>query len=133
LLAQTKVGGLVLITVTVWLQVVLLLHPSVIHQVFVMFRGQTPLVASPIGLTSTFVQVPVPVLSKLVQQLVAKGESNVQMLPQFTVLLGGQTMLKQFVAQLAPGRTVTVKLQLLLLPQLSVATHFTVFVVPGTK
>jgi hypothetical protein len=61
-------------TVTVWLQLVLSPHPSIICQVSVMVScGQAPLVTTPVEVTSTLVTTPAEVTIPVVQQVVAVG------------------------------------------------------------
>lgn len=126
-------GALVLSTVTVWLQLVLSPQPSAICHVSVIRLEQAPLVDRPVGVTNRLVTVPAVVMIGLVQQVEAIGGSKLQALPHGTVLLGGHCTCRQFVAQLAPGCTVTVKVQLLLRPQKSVTEQFTMVVVLGAK
>ena len=61
------------------------------------------------------------------QQLVTKGGSNVQALAQDTVLLVGQ------ITCMPPGLTVTVKLQVEMLPQVSAAVTWTVLTPSGKQ
>jgi hypothetical protein len=115
------------VTVTVWLQLVLSPHKSVISQVWVM------VITMPSEVMSTLVAGLVDDASySLVQQDVAVGRSNIQALPHCTVLTLGHCTCKQFV-QLAPSSTVTVKLHEAVLVQQSVAVQFTVVTVPGAK
>ena len=83
------------------------------------------MVTRPIGVITRLVSTPLAAI-RLVQQVEASGGSKVQLLPRTTVLLVGQRTLSW-------ALTVTVKLQLLVLPLQSVATQLTVVVVPGAK
>ena len=94
-------------TVTVWLQVLLLPQQSVACQVRVMDTGQRPLVKVLSTVMVTFVPQ---------QASKAVGSSKLQVEPHSTVLLLAQVITGGVVSS-----TVTVWLQVLLLPQQSVA------------
>src|ERR1035437_10022494 len=114
-------------TVTVWLQLVLSPHPSIICQVLVMAScGQAPLVTRPVGMISTLVWTPATLL---VQQVETVGRSNDQVLPHCTVLLVGHCTCRQLVGQ--HPKTVTVWLQLVLLPHPSIICQVWVIVSCG--
>src|ERR1041384_2479676 len=89
--------------------------------------GQAPLVTEPVELISTLVTTPVEVTIWLVQQVEAVGVSNVQVLPHCTDLLVEHCTCKQ----LQQPKTVTVWLQLVLLPQPSLIDQFSVMVSCG--
>ena len=78
-MAQVNSGGVVSITVTVWLHVAVLPHASA-RQVRVTTSGQNPLVSVLRMVNVTFVP----------QQLVAVGGSKCQPGPQATTLFAGQ-------------------------------------------
>ncbi len=80
-MGQVKTGGVVSTTVTVWLQVAMLVHTSWICQVRVMTIGQIPLVTVSSTVRVTLVPLHAPK---------AVGESKLQVVPQLTVLLVGQ-------------------------------------------
>jgi hypothetical protein len=113
LLGQLITGGLVFSTVTTWLQVALLLQQSVASQVRMMTCGQTPLVTVSITVIVTLLQH----ASKAV------GASKLHAVPHSTVLL---------VAHISTGglvfSTVTVWLQVALLPQASVISQVWVMI-----
>jgi hypothetical protein len=76
--------------VTVWLQLVLLPQPSMSVQFCVIVScGHVPLVIVPVDVMSTLVNTPVGSTIPLAQQVDAIGASNVQEVPQATVLLVG--------------------------------------------
>jgi hypothetical protein len=105
-------------TVTVWLQLVLLPQPSIIDHVSVMVTvGQEPLLTTTPGVTRILVLVPAMVL---VQQVVTTGRSNDHAVPHCTDLLVGHCTTRQG----QHPRTVTVWLQLVVLPQASLMTQF---------
>jgi len=107
LVAQVRTGGVVSTTVTVWLQVAVLLQASVAIQVRVMTCGHTPLVTVLRTVSVTFVPL---------QLSLAVGASNVQAVPQLTVLLVAQVRTGGVVST-----TVTVWLQVVLLVHASMA------------
>ena len=118
LVGQWITGAVVSTTVTIWLHVLLSPHPSIICQVWVMTFGQAPLVTRPVGVINTLVRVPGTLL---VQQVETVGRSNVQVLPHGTVWWVGHCTCRQLVGQ--HPNTVTIWLQLVLLPHIPRATN----------
>lgn len=84
-------------TVAVWLQLLLLPHPSTMLQVSVMVTlGQAPLVTMLVVVTRTLVSVPLEVGMPTAQQVVTTGWSKFQVVPHCTDLLVGHCTCKQF-------------------------------------
>jgi hypothetical protein len=113
LLVQFITGGVVSITVTFWLQVALLLQPSIAAQVRVASKvlPQWPTVL--VTVLSTII-VAVPLLS------VAVGKSKFQAAPSWTILL---VLLAQFITGAVVSITATVWLHVALLLQPSIAAQ----------
>jgi hypothetical protein len=114
LVGQEITGGVVSTTVTVWLQVLVLPQASMASQFRVMACGQTPLVTVLATMITTF---------EPLQASVTIGASKLHAVPHCTVLLLAQFSTGGFVLT-----TVTVWLQVLLLPHASVNSQVRVIV-----
>src|ERR1039458_4899140 len=113
LVGQLMTGGVVSTTVTVWLQVLVFPQASMTSQVWVMTCGQTPLVTVLATVLTTF---------EPLQASVTIGALKLHSVPHCTVLL---------LAHVSTGgvvSTVTVWLQVLLLPHASVNSQVRVIV-----
>src|SRR5215472_13052281 len=113
LLVQSMTGGVVSMTVTVWLHVALLLQPSIACQTRVASKVLPQWLAVLVTVLRMVI-VTMPLLS------VAVGVSKVHGVPICTVLL---VLLVQSITGAVVSITVTVWLQVALLLQLSIACH----------